>query len=912
MAPSDRDVERAFEQAHREVEALQVEAENVVRDAVEQMVAAARAAANGGGTPNAESIRAAARQAWDSAVQAILAWLRRAITRLITGRLERLPRTSPTPGPRDPDSVVPGVPEVPGPRPLPDGTRARVDEMAADYVREAGNRLVNVPDQVWEQVQHQLAEGFERGETPQELRERVAQQLDTQEWAPEAERIARTETTGAFNYAQARALDAAETELGERLRRMWIATQDNRTRPTHRRAHRQIVESGEPFRVGGFPLRYPGDPLGPADEVINCRCVAVAVAEDLVIGLSPELIEREREAMEREFRGASVAADVDEAQPSLEAVMPPQLLQYWTAGEGAAKIAWGSPGDFTRCDRYLAEYIHDDSERKGACARLHKLTTGKWPNERGMAADGEMGDSMACPCEAVEATDDTEPAEVVTAEHTSGMIALIPSEADVQRLALEDAVQDDGTPMPLEELHVTLLFLGEAAQWGSEQQAAVHQLAADIAAIGPVIEGNAWAAAAFNPGTDDECVVYLVGDNTGTLSAMHESVCERVHELGDVPLPEQHNPWIPHCTATYRTSDVARLVERVGPITLDRIRVAFGGEYVDYPLVGQLAPEIDDEDRDELDEVDTVEDLLEASAGDAGKTVTARADDTGGEPVGTSTETAAPVVTAAAVDAVAIVAQAVENAPEAPPAEWFEDQHLTAATPITVTPEGQVFGHIALWNSCHRGFEGECVPPPPSSTIDYELAHHKDVVTADGTQIRAGQLIVGCPHAADNAPYRDAREYHEAMCTPAANVRFYEDEHGIVAAGSLVPGLTVEDVAKLRHISGEWRTVSLELMAAVGVDNPGFPVAPLDAETVAVTASADLARAMVAHIPRRPVDPLHIVERAAERAAEKAVEALEARQQRAQALEAATAVVAQAQVAATAREINRYTKRGSN
>lgn len=57
----------------------------------------------------------------------------------------------------------------------------------------------------------------------------------------------------------------------------WVAHHDNRTRATHMAADGQTVKVGMTFRVGGFPLRYPGDPEGPIQEIINCRCVLVAV-----------------------------------------------------------------------------------------------------------------------------------------------------------------------------------------------------------------------------------------------------------------------------------------------------------------------------------------------------------------------------------------------------------------------------------------------------------------------------------------------------------------------------------------------------------------------------------------------------------------------------------------------------------
>jgi hypothetical protein len=57
-------------------------------------------------------------------------------------------------------------------------------------------------------------------------------------------------------------------------------------RLSHQSAHEQIRPSGEPFDIGGIPMMFPGDPDAPADEVINCRCVRIAVA-----GPNPEDIE---------------------------------------------------------------------------------------------------------------------------------------------------------------------------------------------------------------------------------------------------------------------------------------------------------------------------------------------------------------------------------------------------------------------------------------------------------------------------------------------------------------------------------------------------------------------------------------------------------------------------------------------
>jgi HK97 family phage prohead protease len=53
-----------------------------------------------------------------------------------------------------------------------------------------------------------------------------------------------------------------------------------------------------------------------------------------------------------------------------------KLHEYWVHGEGAAKIAWGTPGDFDRCVMHLGKFIRDP---KGYCAQAHHDALGIWP-----------------------------------------------------------------------------------------------------------------------------------------------------------------------------------------------------------------------------------------------------------------------------------------------------------------------------------------------------------------------------------------------------------------------------------------------------------------------------------------------------------------------------------------------------
>lgn len=55
-----------------------------------------------------------------------------------------------------------------------------------------------------------------------------------------------------------------------------------------------------------------------------------------------------------------------------------RLMTYWAEGEGAAKIGWGTPGDFDRCRLELGKYVNP-GQVDGLCANLHHRATGAWP-----------------------------------------------------------------------------------------------------------------------------------------------------------------------------------------------------------------------------------------------------------------------------------------------------------------------------------------------------------------------------------------------------------------------------------------------------------------------------------------------------------------------------------------------------
>lgn len=160
-------------------------------------------------------------------------------------------------------------------------------------------------------------------------------------------------------------------------------------------------------------------------------------------------------------------------------------------------------------------------------------------------------------------------------------------------------------------------------------------------------------------------------------------------------------------------------------------------------------------------------------------------------------------------------------------ADFFTDPHLLLASPLVVTDEGRVLGHLATWGTCHIGIGNACVTPPRSST-SYAYFHTGAVDLDDGNSIPVGHITLGAGHADRFAGYQAAVAHYDDTTSCVADVVAGEDEHGIWLSGQVRPGVTDEQVAVLRAaaLSGDWRPIGsgLELVAALCVNVPGFPI----------------------------------------------------------------------------------------
>ncbi len=97
--------------------------------------------------------------------------------------------------------------------------------------------------------------------------------------------IAEQESQTAYNagvYLAAARAARAEREQGEAQGRpedqrrvfmkRWVTQRDAKVRSQHRNLEGKRVPFADGFKVEGYSLRFPGDPLAPAHLTINCRC----------------------------------------------------------------------------------------------------------------------------------------------------------------------------------------------------------------------------------------------------------------------------------------------------------------------------------------------------------------------------------------------------------------------------------------------------------------------------------------------------------------------------------------------------------------------------------------------------------------------------------------------------------------
>lgn len=180
-----------------------------------------------------------------------------------------------------------------------------------------------------------------------------------------------------------------------------------------------------------------------------------------------------------------------------------------------------------------------------------------------------------------------------------------------------------------------------------------------------------------------------------------------------------------------------------------------------------------------------------------------------------------------------LTAAAAGAAPLKPPSDWFFTEEADFPTPLTVTDEGQVYGHLALWDQCHVGFAG-CERAPRSHT-DYSYFHLGEIETDDGEDLAVGRITVGEKggakggHASVVLGRQGAAEHYDNAGCVGAYVRASNGRLGIWLSGAVrsdVPAERIRDM-KANPPSGDWRDG--ELVGVLAVPVPGFPIPRVEA-----------------------------------------------------------------------------------
>ena len=140
---------------------------------------------------------------------------------------------------------------------------------ASDFI---GEQIVSIRNTAVEEVKREVKKNIEQGsDITTDLTNQIKKVVNSNTfyfW--QAERIARTETTTAMNAAS----QVAAEETGIVYKKQWLSAQDGRERESHKILNGQEVSMGQTF---SNELRYPGDPLGIASEVVNCRCTILNI-----------------------------------------------------------------------------------------------------------------------------------------------------------------------------------------------------------------------------------------------------------------------------------------------------------------------------------------------------------------------------------------------------------------------------------------------------------------------------------------------------------------------------------------------------------------------------------------------------------------------------------------------------------
>jgi hypothetical protein len=460
------------------------------------------------------------------------------------------------------------------------------------------------------------------------------------------------------------------------------------------------------------------------------------------------------------------------------------LRRYWTRGKGAAKIRWGTKGDWTRCVRQLSKYM--GPRAKGYCALRHHEVTGMWTGDKlHRQMYGRKGGRNMFSNEVITTEEQVIEAAMLSARAadarsrfglTAGAEMIDGAKFRIPLVIPEDIESGDGRKfekgaIDMRELPLPLLW----------------QIKTGEGHMGSVVVGRIDQMERVENGIGNAYGVFDTGE--------YGKEAERLVREGFIRGVSADMDKFEAQEEELKAGDDTEGKVGNGKINITQARV-MAVTIVPKPAFQECRIVL-------VEEPETQEESV--------------------IPDGVYVEEVDPV-DAAALVACGFVAGAI---PVVPPKDWFENPELKKATPLTVTDEGRVYGHIAAWHVDHIGMSYGT--KPPRSKSKYAYFHTGVVRTDDGTDVPVGQLTLAGGHASLEASAHEAARHYDDTASAVSDVHAGEDAYGIWVAGALRPGATPEQIRALRASapSGDWRPIkgSLELVAVCQVNVPGFPIA---------------------------------------------------------------------------------------
>lgn len=154
------------------------------------------------------------------------------------------------------------------------------EDVVKKRIREGDIKLpksrLSIPKDVrWntKKMNSSVLQGILQGESMNDIAKRLLPIVDNN--VNSALRNARTLVTQAENSGRLDSYKALEEE-GAVLKKVWMATSDDRTREAHAELDGQERDIDEPFEdIDGNELMFPADPDAEPETVYNCRCTMV-------------------------------------------------------------------------------------------------------------------------------------------------------------------------------------------------------------------------------------------------------------------------------------------------------------------------------------------------------------------------------------------------------------------------------------------------------------------------------------------------------------------------------------------------------------------------------------------------------------------------------------------------------------